>query len=188
MTALTDLLIRFVGERPSLPFLVLLALHVAMGLACVVSGAIAALSAKRPGRHPTFGTTYYWALLMVFLSLSGMALLRWSRDRDLFVLGTIAFAAASLGYLARRIRWRGWPAYHISGMGASYIVLLTAFYVDNGPKLPLWDHLPTVAFWVLPAAVGVPLIIFALIRHSNLQANSRRPASLSARDQQRARR
>ena len=27
-------------------------------------------------------------------------------------------------------------------MGASYILLLTAFYVDNGKNLPLWRELP----------------------------------------------
>jgi rsbT co-antagonist protein RsbR len=34
-------------------------------------------------------------------------------------------------------------------MGASYILMLTAFYVDNGPNLPLWSELPWLAFWVL---------------------------------------
>ena len=29
-------------------------------------------------------------------------------------------------------------------MAASYVALLTGFYVDNGPQLPLWDRLPTV--------------------------------------------
>jgi hypothetical protein len=53
-----------------------------------------------------------------------------------------AFTAGSVGYLARKRRWRGWLSVHIVGMSLSYIVLLTAFYVDNGPKLPLWDRLP----------------------------------------------
>jgi hypothetical protein len=50
-------------------------------------------------------------------------------------------------------------------MGVSYILLLTAFYVDNGPNLPLWRHLPDAAFWVLPAALGAPILIHALLRH-----------------------
>jgi hypothetical protein len=41
---------------------------------------------------------------------------------------------------------------HISGMGASYVLLLTAFYVDNGKNLPLWRELPQWAFWILPSA------------------------------------
>ena len=45
-------------------------------------------------------------------------------------------------------------------MGTSYIFMLTAFYVDNGKTLPLWKELPQIAFWLLPAAVGVPLILY----------------------------
>jgi hypothetical protein len=173
MATLGNVLIQFVGERPTPLFLVLLAVHVAAGLTCVVSGAGAAISKKSPGRHPTFGRAYYWALLVVFLSSSVMSVLRWSRDYDLFILGAIAFSAGSTGYSARKIRWRSWPTYHATGMGSSYVVLLTAFYVDNGPHLPLWDHLPTIAFWILPSLVGLPLIALALRRHSYLSAKAK---------------
>jgi hypothetical protein len=47
---------------------------------------------------------------------------------------------------------------HIAGIGASYVLLLTAFYVDNGPNLPLWRLLPRIAFWQLPTAVRAPII------------------------------
>ena len=50
-------------------------------------------------------------------------------------------------------------------MGLSYILLLTAFYVDNGHSLPLWRDLPTIAYWLLPGTVGVPLIVYALLMH-----------------------
>jgi hypothetical protein len=50
-------------------------------------------------------------------------------------------------------------------MGASYIFLLTAFYVDNGKNLPLWNRLPEIAFWVLPALIGVPILVYVLCRH-----------------------
>jgi hypothetical protein len=43
--------------------------------------------------------------------------------------------------------------------------LLTAFYVDNGKSLPLWRDLPSITYWLLPAAVGLPLILYALLRH-----------------------
>ncbi|MDJ0341034.1 hypothetical protein QMK19_08595 [Streptomyces sp. H10-C2] len=42
--------------------------------------------------------------------------------------------------------------------------LLTAFYVDNTPRLPLWKRLPPLSFWFLPAVVGLPLLLRAL-RH-----------------------
>lgn len=162
MEDLADLVAPLVGERPSPLFLAFLVMHVGAGLTCVVAGAAAGLSRKRPGRHPLFGTIYFWALLVVFVSSTGMSTLRWSADYHLFILGTIAFGVGSIGYSARKIRWDGWPAYHIAGMGGSYIVLLTAFYVDNGPKLPLWDRLPNIAFWTLPALIGLPLVVRAL--------------------------
>jgi hypothetical protein len=46
--------------------------------------------------------------------------------------------------------------------------MLTAFYVDNGPHLPLRDRLPTLAFWILPAAIAVPIITRAIIRARNI--------------------
>jgi hypothetical protein len=49
-------------------------------------------------------------------------------------------------------------------MGTAYVAMLTAFYVDNGPHLPLWDHLPVLAFWLLPSAIGVPIIARAILR------------------------
>jgi hypothetical protein len=45
--------------------------------------------------------------------------------------------------------------------------MLTAFYVDNGPHLPLWDRLPTLAFWLLPAAIAAPVITRAILRARN---------------------
>jgi hypothetical protein len=53
-------------------------------------------------------------------------------------------------------------------MSASYILLLTAFYVDNGKHLPVWQRLPHVAYWLLPSAVGLPLVARALARHRSL--------------------
>jgi hypothetical protein len=50
-------------------------------------------------------------------------------------------------------------------MGTSYILMLTAFYVDNGKNLPLWRELAEIAFWFLPSAIGVPLILYTLLRH-----------------------
>jgi hypothetical protein len=48
-------------------------------------------------------------------------------------------------------------------------LLLTAFYVDNGKNLPLWNQLPPIAFWLLPGAVGTPFIVRALLRHPLVQ-------------------
>src|SRR5258706_4467550 len=143
-------------------FLAVLAIHIPFGITCVIAGIVAMLSRKEHGRHPTFGTIYYWSLSVVFVSATIMAIIRWAEDYHLFILGTLSFAAASFGRMARRRRWPGWARLHISGMGLSYILLLTAFYVDNGKFLPLWKELPTIAYWILPSAVGLPLIAHAL--------------------------
>lgn len=146
-------------------FLATVGVHVLLGLTCTITGVIAMLSAKRPGRHPRFGSIYYWCLLGVFVTMSALAAVRWSKDYHLFILGALAFAAAYLGRRARRKQWCNWVKLHITGMGTSYVLLLTAFYVDNGKNLPLWRDLPPIAFWLLPAAIGVPLIVRALWRH-----------------------
>ena len=144
-------------------FLAVVGVHILLGLACTVAGAIAMLSQKRAGRHPRYGTIYFRCLAGVFLTAAGLAAVRWAEDYHLFVLGASSFAAAHLGRQARRHRWRHWVRLHISAMGASYVLLLIAFYVDNGKSLPLWKELPTIAYWLLPAAVGIPLIIRALL-------------------------
>jgi peptidoglycan/LPS O-acetylase OafA/YrhL len=152
-------------------FLTIVGLHVLAGLVCVVAGVIAMLSPKRSGRHPTFGMIYYWGLTAVIVSASILAVMRWDEDYHLFILGVLAFAAASVGRAARRRRWPRWVRFHIAGMGLSYVLLLTAFYVDNGKSLPLWKELPPIAYWLLPAAIGLPLIAQALMRHPIVRAS-----------------
>jgi len=146
-------------------FLAFIAVHVATGLTAVIAGAIAMLSAKRPGRHPHAGTVYYWALAVVFVTMSALAFSRWREDYRLFILGLLSFVAATIGRRAMRKLWPSWPRIHMTGMAASYILMVTAFYVDNGPNLPLWRELPPLAFWILPTLIGAPILINALLRH-----------------------
>ena len=146
-------------------FLAVVGVHVLFGLAAVIAGAVAMLSRKGRGRHSNFGTIYFWCLFGVFVTMSALSFMRWAENYHLFVLGAVSFAAAYLGRSAARRHWWQWPRLHLTGMGASYIVLLTAFYVDNGKNLPLWKELPQIAFWLLPGAIGIPLIVHALFRH-----------------------
>ena len=145
----------------ALVFLAFLAIHVLGGITAVASGAIAAIARKGSPRHICAGRWYYRALTVVFTTATILAAMRWRQDYDLFILGAAAFAAATIGYQHRR---RPGDTGHIAGMGASYVVMLTAFYVDNGPHLPLWDHLPNLTFWLLPAAIGAPITARAIIR------------------------
>ncbi|HET9635393.1 MAG TPA: hypothetical protein VFP26_05630 [Gemmatimonadaceae bacterium] len=146
-------------------FLTLVGVHVAAGIVCVIAGVVAMLSPKRPGRHPLSGSVYFWALIIVFATMAMLAIMRWPADIDLLLLGFLSLAAAVVGRRARRELKRNWPIVHVTGMAVSYIALLTAFYVDNGPHLPLWNRLPALAFWLLPSAVGLPLLIRTLRRH-----------------------
>jgi uncharacterized membrane protein len=150
-------------------FLTIVALHVLLGLACVITGAVAMLSLKRQGRHPNFGRIYVWCLSAVVVSASGLSTVHWTQDYPLFILGSLSFAAALAGRTARRKRWPGWIRLHIIAMGVSYILLLTAFYVDNGKSLPGWKELPPIAYWLFPAGIGSPIIVYELLRHPLVQ-------------------
>ena len=152
-------------------FLALVGLHVLAGLMCAIAGAAAIFSRKGRGRHARLGTIYFRALAVVFASASVLSAMRWPQDYDLFLLGGLAFALALIGRTAMRRRWPGWLRIHIAGMGSSYVVLLTAFYVDNGKNLPLWRQLPPLAFWLLPSALGLPIIAYALLNHPMVRAH-----------------
>lgn len=144
-------------------FLAFLAVHVLAGLAAVISGALAALSRKGSPRHVRAGRLFYRAITVLFATATALAIMRWRQDYYLFIIGAVAFTAATLGWQHRR-RHRPGDTGHILGMGAGYTAMLTAFYVDNGPHLPLLDHLPPLVFWVLPAAIAAPLIARAIRR------------------------
>ena len=73
----------------------------------------------------------------------------------------------------------------MTGMALSYILLLTAFYVDNGPHLPLWRHLSPLAYWLVPSLVGVPILIRALLRHPLVRRNGSPPPPNNALEQTR---
>jgi hypothetical protein len=141
-----------------------LAAHVAAGMTCVIAGALAATARKRPGRHPTAGRVYLWELGVVFATATVMAVIRWREDAHLFVVASVAFGLGLFGWQVRRLHRPGWLLRHAIGMGGSYIALFTGFYVDNGPQLPLWERLPHWSYWVIPAAIGIPVTWWALRR------------------------
>jgi hypothetical protein len=98
-------------------FLVIIGIHVLLGLATVIAGAVAMLSNKGRGRH------YFRSLLGVFVTMSALSFIRWTADYHLFLLGALSFAVASMG---RAAVWRccyRWPQLHLTGMGASYILM-----------------------------------------------------------------
>jgi hypothetical protein len=146
-------------------FLAFVGLHVLIALVCVVAGIAAMFSKKGIGRHSAFGSIYYWSLSLVFVTATILSVMRWDEDYHLFILGVLAFGAASIGRTAARRHWPQWVKIHLTSMAMSFIVLLTAFYVDNGKSLPLWKELPSLAYWIIPSAIGIPLIVRTLRRH-----------------------
>ena len=75
---------------------VIVGIHIPLGLACVVAGAVAMLSEKRRGRHSTAGKVYYWCLLALSASAAFLSLMRWAENYHLFILGALSFASACL--------------------------------------------------------------------------------------------
>ncbi len=164
-------------------FLAVLAVHVLAGLTAVATGATVTLTGKGTPRHVRTGRWYYRALGTVFATALALTAMRPRQDYHLALIGLVAFTAATIGVEHRR-RHRPGDTPHITGMGLSYIAMLTAFYVDNGPHLPLWDRLPTIAFWLLPSAIGLPIIARALHhgrRRSATVNNSDRPTGTTSR-------
>jgi UDP-N-acetylmuramyl pentapeptide phosphotransferase/UDP-N-acetylglucosamine-1-phosphate transferase len=143
-------------------FLVTLTVHVGAGLTCVVAGALAALSLKGGVRHVRSGRVFVGGLALVFATMAVMVVIRWPENAHLLVIGCVAFAVGLVGFLDRRRSHR--DVVHIAAMGVSYVALLTGFYVDNGPHLPLWDRLPQWSYWLLPGLVGLPVIGRAIHR------------------------
>jgi hypothetical protein len=151
-------------------FLVFLAVHVTAALVAIITGIVAMFARKGPGRHMRAGRWYVVAVLVVFATACMLAAFRWPADVPLVLAGSVSAAAALYGFFYRRLHRPG-DIPHIIAMGVSYIAMLTAFYVDNGPHLPVWDRLPTWSFWFVPSAIGVPLLLRAILKR-------RRPAQL----------
>jgi hypothetical protein len=145
-------------------FLSIVAVHVLVALVCVVVGFVAMMLDKRSHRHPKVGSIYFWFVGAVFVTATVLSVMRWKENYHLFLLGLLAFGAATLGRSAARKTPRS-IRLHLSSMGVSYILLLTAFYVDNGKNLPIWRDLPTLTYWLLPALLGIPVIWRTLLRH-----------------------
>jgi len=156
-----------------LSFFIPLVVHAWAGLATGVLGIVTFCTPKRQERHPRLGTRYLWAYTLVFLTATVLSVQRWSVDAYLFGLATLGYGLALSGYAVRRFRrepWirrifgKQWVIAHIVGMIGSYVVLWTAFYVDNAHLIPLLNQVPPLTFWVLPTLIGLPFMVLSISR------------------------
>jgi hypothetical protein len=166
-----------------LSFFLPLVVHALAGLTTGVTGVLAFRVPKRRGRHHRWGKSYLWAYTVVFLTAIILSVQRWSADAYLFVLATLGYGLALSGYVARRFRQEPivrrvvgeqWVVAHIVGMIGSYVVLWTAFYVDNAHLIPGLKALPTLMFWVLPTVIALPFIVLSLFRFAPKMARAAR--------------
>ncbi len=156
-----------------LSFFLPLVVHALAALTTGVAGVITFSRPKRSIHHPKWGVRYLWAYTMVFLTAIILSVQHLPTDAYLVVLATIGYGAALAGYGARRFRQKPmvrcvlgnqWIIAHIVGMIGSYIVLWTAFYVDNAHVIPGLNRLPSLTFWVLPTMIGIPFLVLSLSR------------------------
>lgn len=146
-------------------FLTLIGIHVPAALVCVVAALFAIFTTKTNKLHPKVGSIYFWSLLVVFITSITVSIIRWPADNHLLALGTLSFGFAFTGRMAHRNKWKFRMRWHLICMSMSFIFLLTAFYVDNGKNLPLWKLLPELFYWIIPGAIGIPIMIYVLLHH-----------------------
>ncbi len=166
-----------------LSFFLPLVVHALAGLTTGITGVLAFRAPKRRGRHHRWGKCYLWAYTVVFLTATILSVQRWPADAYLFALATIGYGLALEGYGARRFRrkpflarllGKQWIVAHIVGVIGSYVVLWTAFYVDNAHLIPGLKELPTLTFWVLPTVIALPFTVLSLFRFAPKTARATR--------------
>jgi uncharacterized membrane protein len=121
-----------------------------------------------------------WLLVLVNLGMSA-GLIGWG-IRMLFaanLFGIVALVFGSLGVFVSvkyYTTFRNaapdkshWLRLHINGMGVSYIAAITAFLVNNDNWFPF---LPSIVLWLLPTAVGVPLILRVMRNYRSRKATN----------------
>ncbi|KAA5542022.1 hypothetical protein [Adhaeribacter rhizoryzae] len=146
-------------------FLAIIVIHIVLGLICIISGMVAMLSQKTTKIHATAGKTYYWGMTVLFITVVITSLMRWPFNTHLLIVGTVAYALTFVGQRVAKSHRPNWTRLHTVSMGLSFVLLLTGFYVDNGKNLPFWNQFPQLFFWLFPAAIGIPIIVYVFYRH-----------------------
>jgi len=146
-------------------FLSFVVIHIVLGLTCVISGVVAMVSNKTKGTHSKAGRLYYRGMTALFITVIITSVMRWPHNIHLLIVGTFAYALTFIGQRLTHTRKPNWTRLHTVCMGASYILLITGFYVDNGKNLPFWNQFSELFFWLFPSVIGIPIIIYAFFKH-----------------------
>jgi hypothetical protein len=144
---------------------VFLALHIVSGTAALTLGPLALLAAAR--RHSSRDlvlTAYMWAVFATCLTAAVVSLLDLARLWWLVPIAVLSYLLALVGYVAVRRGWPKWVRAH--GLGGSYIALVTALLVVSAGDI---STIAEIVAWILPAAVGIPLIFRA---HTGARASA----------------
>jgi hypothetical protein len=163
---------------------VLLSIHIAAGAVGLLLGPVAMWQATRrlgTAQNPNAGASaaYHWLVLAVCLSAA--VLVVWFRPELWWLVPVAAFSYALVlvGRIAVDRRFRGWTHAYVHGQGGSYIALVTALVVValtvDGPLHGAAELIP----WVLPIAIGLPLIEWW--RRLLIQAIAQRGTAVSGR-------
>jgi len=156
-----------------LSFFLPLVVHILAGLTTGITGVVMFSLPKRRGGHHRWESGYVWVYTVVFLTATMLSVQRWQADAYLFFLAVIGYGLALGGYGVRRFRQepqvgdmpgKPWLVVHIVGMIGSYVVLWTAFFVDNAQRIPGLNQLPPLTFWVLPSLIGLAFLVVSLSR------------------------
>jgi hypothetical protein len=156
---------------------VFLSVHVASGVLALVLGPLALVAARRQHRwFASLRAAYHWTVLLVCATATVVAVLAWSRLWWLVPIAVLAYGLALAGHLGSSRQWPAWVRAH--GWGGSYIALVTALLVVAARGV---SAVLEAAAWLLPAAIGTPLIVRT---HSRRQPSAapERQASPRARD------
>jgi hypothetical protein len=153
---------------------VFLVLHVASGAVALALGPLALFMARQSRRSAApLRDAYHWSVLVVCATAAVVSVLAWTRLWWLVPIGALSYGLALAGYLGSRRHWPLWMRAH--AWGGSYIALVTALLVVSARGIS--PVLEAVA-WILPAAMGVPLILRA---HSGRHAGAGRPSDAAQR-------
>ena len=130
----------------------LLGVHIALGSLALVAGAAVLVRGRLSPELGWVGLVYLWLVLGV--CVTAVALVGTDPRSLWWLIGLALLTAvlASVGALAPRWSRPSWARAYAHGTGGSYIALLTATLVVS-----IDDSLQILA-WILPTAVGVPLI------------------------------